>query len=183
MLGVGGLSLLSWLEVRLRRGTYFSILLCAPLLLDGIFWFLTAPEPRYLGSATWLFASAPILGLLATEESLARPAALTNLYLSAVPLAAIIVQTAWVWTRPEPTFPEIPRKEMIEVTNPFNLRYYAPSDGNQSFDNVLPSSNTRLHDVGLLNPAAGIAGGFCPMDGRKSHAQQYPQLGVGKPAP
>ena len=183
VLGVGGLSLLSWLEVRLRRGSYFLILLCAPLLLDGIFWFLTAPEPRYLGSATWLFASAPILGLLATEESLARPAALTNLYLTAVPLAAIIVQSAWVWTKPEPTFPEIPRKEMIEVTNRFNLRYYAPSDGNQSFDNVLPSSNRRLHDVGLLNPAAGIAGGFCPMDGRKSQAQQYPRLGVGKIAP
>jgi hypothetical protein len=182
VVAAGGLSLLSWLEVRLRRGTYFLMLLCAPLFLDAIFWFLTAPEPRYLGSATWLFASTPILALLATEESLARPAALTNLYLTAVPLAGMIVQTAWVWSGPEPKFPEIPRKEMIEVTNRFNLRYYVPSDGNQSFDNVLPSSNRRLHDVGLLNPAAGIAGGFCPMDERKSQAQHYPRPPISNPA-
>ena len=183
VVGVGGLSLLSWLEVRLRRGTYFLMLLCAPLFLDAVFWFFTAPEPRYLGSATWLFASAPILGLVATEESLARPAALTNLYLTAVPLASMIVQTAWVWSAPEPKFPEIPRKEMIEVSNRYHLRYYAPNEGNQTFDNVLPSSNRSLPDIGLLNSEIGIAGGFRPIDERKSPAQRHLPPRIGKPTP
>jgi hypothetical protein len=183
VIGVGGLSLLSWLEVRLRRAIYFLMLLCAPLFLDAVFWFFTAPEPRYLGSATWLFASAPILGLVATEQSLACPAALTNLYLTAVPLASMIVQTAWVWSGPEPKFPEIPRKEMIEVRTRSNLRYYAPSEGNQAFDNVLPSTTRSLHDIELLNPEVGIAGGFRPRDERKSPAQQHLRSAVGKPTP
>jgi hypothetical protein len=43
------------------------------------------------------------------------------------------------------------------------LSYYAPTEGNQTFDNALPCANRGVRDIGLLNPAAGIAGGFRPM--------------------
>lgn len=48
-------------------------------------------------------------------------------------------------------------------TNGFGLLYYAPVEGNQSFDSTLPCSNKNLYDIRLLDPAAGIAGGFRPI--------------------
>jgi hypothetical protein len=49
---------------------------------------------------------------------------------------------------------------MAEHRNRVGLNYYAPIEGNQSFDTALPASNRKLYDIGLLSPAAGIAGGF-----------------------
>ena len=36
------------------------MLLCVSLAVETAFWLLTAPEPRYFGSAGWLFAITPI---------------------------------------------------------------------------------------------------------------------------
>ena len=135
--------------------------------MHTIFWILTAPEPRYFGSTTWLFAAAPILSFIAAEESLAFLCLVTNLYLCAVPMAALLVDTSWQWAKPDPRFPEIPRSNMAERTNPAGLRYYAPVEGNQSFDNTLPCANRSVEDIGLLNPAAGISGGFRPLGERE----------------
>jgi hypothetical protein len=161
--GAAGLSLLSWMETRLRRSFYFFALLCAPLVVDTVFWFLTAPEPRYFGSAPWLFAIAPALGLIAAQHSLVCLSAIANLYLCAVPMAGLFWETKWIWASPDSRFPEIPQAGLVELQNNFGLRYYAPSEGNQSFDSALPASNRSLSDIGLLNPAAGMAGGFRPM--------------------
>jgi hypothetical protein len=128
-----------------------------------VFWFLTAPEPRYFGSAPWLFAMAPILGMIAAQDSLVFLSAIANLYLCAVPMAGLFWETKWIWAEPDPRFPEIPQTALVESQNSFGLRYYAPSEGNQSFDSALPASNRSLSDIGLLDPAAGIAGGFRPM--------------------
>jgi hypothetical protein len=49
---------------------------------------------------------------------------------------------------------------MAEYKNALGLSYYAPIEGNQTFDHALPSANRKLHDIGLINPAAGISGGF-----------------------
>ncbi len=158
--GSGALLVLAWMEQRLRRCSYFLMLLCAPLLLHAVFWIATAPEPRYFGSAAWLFAAAPILGLLAVEHSFASLAAIANLYICAVPLAGLILETSWAWGTPNARFPEIPRSPMAEYENALGLSYYAPIEGNQTFDHELPSANRKLHDIGLINPAAGISGGF-----------------------
>jgi hypothetical protein len=163
LVGAATLSLLSWMEIRLRRSFYFLALLCAPLAVDLVFWFLTAPEPRYFGSAPWLFAIAPILGIVAAQDSLVFLSAIANLYLCAVPMAGLVWETKWVWAAPDPKFPEIPQAGLVELQNSFGLRYYAPSEGNQSFDSALPASNRSLPDIGLLDPAAGMAGGFRPM--------------------
>ena len=172
-LGIGLISsaavlLLSWMETRLRRARIFLLFLCAPLFLHAIFWISTAPEPRYFGSTSWLFAAAPILSFIAAEESLAFLCLVANLYLCAVPMAALLVDTSWQWAKPDPMFPEIPRSRMAERTNLVGLRYYAPIEGNQSFDHVLPSSNRILHDIGLLDPAVGISGGFRSLAERES---------------
>ena len=161
--GSAALLLLAWMEARLRKLPYFLMLLSAPLLLHTVFWILTAPEPRYFGSTPWLFAAAPILGLIAIEQSLAFLSALANLYLCAIPMAALTLETQWAWAAPDPKFPEIPRSNMAEYRNRFDLSYYAPVEGNQSFDNPLPSANRRLYDIGLLDSTTGIAGGFRPM--------------------
>jgi hypothetical protein len=161
--GSAALLLLAWMEKRLRRSLYFLMLLCVPLLFHTVFWISTAPEPRYFGSTLWLFATAPILGLIAAEQSLAFLSAAANLYLCAVPMAGLIVETSWQWATPDAKFPEIPRANMAEHTNRAGLNYYAPVEGNQSFDNALPCSNRKLYDIGLLSPATGIAGGFRPI--------------------
>ena len=163
--GSGVLLLLAWMEERLRKTSYFLMLLCAPLLLHTVFWISTAPEPRYLGSTAWLFAAAPILGLVSAERSFAFLATVANLYLCAVPMAGLMFETHWAWGAPDAKFPEIPRSNMAEHTNAHGLIYYAPVEGNQSFDNALPCSNRSLHHIGLLNPAEGIAGGFRPING------------------
>ena len=163
LVGSAALSLLAWMEIRLRKGSYFLMLLCAPLLLHTIFWILTAPEPRYFGSATWLFAVAPALGLVAADRSSVFLAAIANLYLCAVPMAGLFWETKWIWAAPDPRFPDIPQAELVELQNSFGLRYYVPTEGNQSFDSELPASNRSLADIALLDPAAGIAGGFRPM--------------------
>ena len=163
LVGAAGLSLLSWMEIRLRRSFYFLLLLCAPLAAATVFWFSTAPEPRYFGSAPWLFAIAPVLALIAAQDSLVALFAIANLYLCAVPMAGLFWETKWIWVAPDLRFPEIPRAGLVELQNSFGLRYYAPREGNQSFDSALPASNRPLADIGLLDPAAGIAGGFRPM--------------------
>jgi hypothetical protein len=167
-LGIGlvsstALLLLAWMEKRLRRGSFYLSLLCAPLLLHTIFWLFTAPEPRYFGSTPWLFAVAPLLSFVAAEQSLAFLCALANLYLCAVPMAGLILETHWQWATPDREFPEIPDAKMAEYTNPAGLRYYAPTEGNQSFDYPLPCANTGVQDIGLLDRTAGIAGGFGPI--------------------
>ena len=60
---------------------------------------------------------------------------------------------------------------MAEHTNSAGLRYYAPVEGNQSFDNTLPCANRSVEDIGLLNPAAGISGGFRAMGAHERNAQ------------
>jgi hypothetical protein len=56
---------------------------------------------------------------------------------------------------------------MTEHANTSGLLYYAPIEGNQSFDHPLPSSSGKLHGIELLNPAVGIAGGFRSTQGKK----------------
>jgi hypothetical protein len=86
--------------------------------------------------------------------------AIAKLYLCAVPLAGLVVTTAWAWATPETNFPEIPRPRMEKHAHTSGLVYYAPSEGNQSFDYLLPSSSGKLYDIELLDPALGMAGGF-----------------------
>jgi hypothetical protein len=166
--GSAAVLLLSWMEKRLRRARSFLLLLCAPLFLHTIFWISTAPEPRYFGSTPWLFAAAPILSFVAAEESLAFFCLVANLYLCAVPMAGLLVETSWQWAKPDRRFPEIPRSKLAEHTNSAGLRYYAPIEGNQSFDNTLPCANRSVAEIGLLNPAAGISGGFRPIGERET---------------
>ena len=163
LVGVAALSLMSWMEIRLRKGFYFMMLLCVPLAVETAFWLLTAPEPRYFGSAAWLFAITPILGLIAAQGSLVLLAAIANLYLCAVPIAGLFWETKWIWAAPDPRFPDIPQAGLVEFQNSFGVRYYAPNEGDQTFDSALPASNRSLSNIGLLDPAAGIAGGFRPM--------------------
>jgi hypothetical protein len=176
-LGIGLISsaavfLLSWMERRLRRARYFLLLLSAPLFLHTVFWISTAPEPRYFGSTPWLFAAAPILSFIAAEQSLAFLCLVANLYLCAVPMAGLLVNTSWHWAKPDPRFPEIPRANMAEHTNSTGLRYYAPIEGNQSFDNALPSANRSVVNIELLNPAAGMVGGFRPVGQHGRNAER-----------
>jgi hypothetical protein len=170
-IGSATVLLLAWLEARLRRTAYFWMLLCAPLLLHTIFWISTAPEPRYFGSTPWLFAAAPLLCLIAAEQSIGSVSAITNLYLCAVPIAGLMVSTAWAWATPETKFPEIPRPRMAEHANTSGLLYYAPIEGNQSYDHMLPSSSGKLHRIELLDPAVGMAAGFRSTHGRKEAPQ------------
>ena len=93
-----------------------------------------------------------MLGLIAAQDSLVFLAAIANLYLCAVPMAGLFWETKWIWAAPDPRFPDIPQAGLVELQNSFGLRYYAPNEGNQSFDSALPASNRGLSDIGLPRP-------------------------------
>jgi hypothetical protein len=146
------------------------MLLCAPPLLQTIFWISTTPEPRYFSSTSWLFLPAPVLGLIA-ERSIAFASAIAHLYLRAVSMAGLLARTAWVWAALDEKFPEIARLRMTEHANTSGLLHYAPLEGIQCFDHSLPSPSGKLSDIELLDPAAGIAGGFRSTHGKKEPRQ------------
>ena len=49
----------------LRRNTRNLLFLIIPLVGYSIFWFITAPDPRYFGSTMWIFAICPALAFAA----------------------------------------------------------------------------------------------------------------------
>ncbi|HEY6675829.1 MAG TPA: hypothetical protein VIZ87_03515 [Terrimicrobium sp.] len=60
---------------------------------------------------------------------------------------------------------------MAEHANTSGLLYYAPIEGNQSYDHMLPSSSGKLHGIELLDPAVGMVPAFAvPTAERKPHS-------------
>ena len=67
-IGVAGAAVLAAFSLyisSLRRNARSLILLAIPLILYTLFWFITAPDPRYFGSAMWIFAICPALTFVA----------------------------------------------------------------------------------------------------------------------
>jgi hypothetical protein len=55
---------LAWKNENFRQDIRRLLLLILPVAFTLLMWFLTAPNPRYLGSITWLLPLAPALALI-----------------------------------------------------------------------------------------------------------------------
>jgi hypothetical protein len=144
----------------LRKNLRDFLFLVAPLLIYAIFWFITAPEPRYFGTTVWIFAMCPALTFIGRGPRLGLISSLAHLSVSILPIFFSAWEFRWAWTRPEPRLPEVRVVETTPVASLHGVLVWVPAAGDRTFDSPLPSSQGPVPELALLNPAKGIAGGF-----------------------
>ena len=161
--GLTGLIMLATFAVfapSLRRNLRNFLLLATPLFLYLIFWFLTAPEPRYFGPSIWIFAMCPAMTFIAWGVRTGLVASMANLCLNALPIFFAASEFHWSWSRPEPRLPQVKVVETAPVASIHGVMVWVPARGDQTFDSPIPSSQGPVPGLALLNPHKGIAGGF-----------------------
>ena len=144
----------------LRRNVRDLLLLAAPLLIYTVFWFITAPEPRYFASTVWMFAMCPALTFIAGGPRVGLVSSLANLCIHVLPICFAAWEFRWSWARSEPRLPEVRVVETIPVASIHGVVVWVPTEGDQTFDSPIPSSQGPVPGLALLNPQKGIAGGF-----------------------
>jgi hypothetical protein len=154
------LAIFAW-KTRNLRGILIRLLVISlPVAFSLMMWFFTAPDPRYLGSMTWLIPLAAPLALL-SEASLGATALVALIFcVNYVALGTLRYNTEWAWKKRAPGFPEIRKVDILEGDNPFGVRLHYPSKGDQTFDAPLPSAKALHPSLRFLNEAKGMAGGF-----------------------
>src|SRR4029453_4935248 len=101
-----------------RQNLLHVLLLILPLAFALLMWFLTAPNPRYLGSITWLLPLAPSLAL-SSGISLSTFGFVTLTFcVNYFALGTLRYNTEWSWKRPSPQSPELPKVDIREGDNP-----------------------------------------------------------------
>ena len=156
----------------LRKNLRDFLFLVAPILIYAIFWFITAPEPRYFGTTVWIFAMCPALTFIVRGPRLGLISSLANLSVSILPIFFSAWEFRWAWTRPEPRLPEVRVVETAPVASLHGVLVWVPAAGDRTFDSPLPSSQGPVPELALLNPTKGIAGGFKHM--RIENQRQLP---------
>jgi hypothetical protein len=154
------LSLLAWKWKDLRQSLIRVGLMILPVVVSLVMWFFTAPEPRYLGSITWLLPLAVPLSLLSEASLLSSGLIGLSLCVNYAALGNLRYNTQWAWKKRAPGFPEIRKVELKEVDNTFGIHLYHPKAGDQVFDAPLPAARENRPKLKLLNEAKGISGGF-----------------------
>jgi hypothetical protein len=154
------LVLLAWKWEDLRKNLIRLTLMILPVLLSLVMWFFTAPEPRYLGSITWLLPLAVPLCLISEASPLSRAVIGVSLCVNYAALGNLRYNTQWAWKRRAPGFPEIRQVDLNETENPFGIHLYYPKNGDQVFDAPLPATREKRQTLKLLDETKGIAGGF-----------------------
>jgi hypothetical protein len=144
----------------LRENLQDFLVLTTPLMIYAIFWFISAPEPRYFGTTVWIFAMCPALTFIAGGPRLGLISSLANLSVSILPIFFSAWEFRWAWARAEPRLPEVGVVQTIPVASRHGVLVWVPTQGDRTFDSPLPSSQGPVPELALLNPAKGIAGGF-----------------------
>jgi hypothetical protein len=154
------LAIFAW-KTRNLRGIFIRLLvIILPVAFSLVMWFFTAPDPRYLGSITWLIPLAAPLALL-SEASLGAWALIALAFcVNYFALGNLRYNTEWAWKRRAPGFPEIRKVEILEGDNPYGVHLYHPSKGDQPFDAPLPSAKALHPSLKFLDETRGLAGGF-----------------------
>ena len=154
------LALLAWKWKDLRKNVIRLSLMILPVLVSLVMWFFTAPEPRYLGSITWLLPLAVPLCLISEASPLSRAFIGVSLCVNYAALGNLRYNTQWAWKRRASGFPEIRQVELNESINPAGIHLYYPKAGDQVFDAPLPATRESRPKLRLLDEAKGISGGF-----------------------
>ena len=144
----------------LRRNTRSLLLLAIPLGVYSIFWFISAPDPRYFGSTMWMFAVCPALTFSASGLRMGLASTLASLGAAAIPIFFLASEFRWAWTYAEERLPAFNVVETRPLTNSHGVVLWMNPSGIQTYDSPLPSSWKPRPFLALLNPDKGIAGGF-----------------------
>ena len=108
-IGVAGSAVLvafSFCMPAFRRNTRNLLFLIIPLVGYSIFWFITAPDPRYFGSTMWIFAICPALAFAAEGLRVGLASALATLGAAAIPITLLSWEYRWAWTYAEERLPK-----------------------------------------------------------------------------
>ena len=151
---------LAWKKANFRQKLGHLLLIILPVAFGLVMWFFTAPNPRYLGSITWLLPLSASLALISDISLSARAFVALAFCVNYFALGTLRYNTEWSWKKRSPGIPEIRRVDILEGDNPFGVRLYYPSKGQQTFDAPLPSAKTLHPSLKFLNKTRGIAGGF-----------------------
>ena len=136
------------------------LLIILPVAFGLVMWFFTAPDPRYLGSITWLLPLAAPLALISDVSLSATAFVALAFCVNYFALGSMRYNTEWAWKKRAPGFPEIRRVDILEGDNPFGVRLHYPSKGDQTFDAPLPSAKALHPSLKFLDETRGMAGGF-----------------------
>ncbi len=154
------LAILAWRRRNLGTTLIHLFLLLTPVAVSLVMWFFTAPDPRYLGSITWLLPLAVPLCLISDASPLANALIGVSLCVNYAALGNLRYNTEWAWKRRAPGFPEIHQIETRDDDNPYGIHLYYPKKGDQPFDAPLPSTREMQPSLRLLDETKGISGGF-----------------------
>ena len=161
---------LAWKRINFRQGVRHMLLLILPVAFTLLMWFFTAPNPRYLGSVTWLLPLAPSLALIKGISLSGFAFVMLTFCVNYFALGTLRYNTEWSWKKPAPHSPEIPKVDLRQGENPFGVRLFYPRKGDQTFDAPLPSAKALHPTLKYLDETRGLAGGFCDVriEGRDS---------------
>jgi hypothetical protein len=177
-LSLGGLwmmlfLLLAWKSENFRQRLRDLLFLILPVAFALLVWFFTAPNPRYLGSITWLLPLVASLALISDISLPARAFVAFAFCVNYFALGTLRYNTEWAWKKRAPEVQEIRRVDIREGENPFGVRLHYPRKGNQTFDAPLPSAMFLHRTLKYLDETRGLAGGFCDarIEGRGSESE------------
>jgi len=154
------LAMLAWRIKDFRKSLVRLLVIVLPVAVSLVMWFFTAPDPRYLGTITWLLPIAVPLCLISETSLLSSAVIGLSLCVNYAALGNLRYNTEWAWQRRAPGFPEIRKVDTNEGKNPFGIHLYYPKKGDQPFDTPLPSTREMHPSLKLLDEAKGISGGF-----------------------
>ena len=164
-LSLGGLWILlslvlAWKSGNVRQKLVRLVLMILPVAFGLVMWFFTAPDPRYLGSITWLLPLVAPLALISDISLSAITFVALAFCMNYFALGSMRYNTEWAWKKGAPGFPQIRSVEILKGDNPFGVYLHYPSKGDQTFDAPLPSAKAMHPSLKFLDETWGMAGGF-----------------------
>ena len=149
----------------------------APLILGLLYWFFTAPDPRFANALFYLLATAfAVLFLLSIQGIVSKPAfavlflmafLVGNFYLFQFvaghvtwyrPCISSVTRFQTVCIRKE-RWTKVPRAPLAERVTDSGLLVYVPSTGDECWDAPLPCTPNFSKDLRLRTPG-DLAAGF-----------------------
>ena len=142
------------------RSMWLFLALPIPALL---FWFFTAPHPRFAGGLFWILAAGANAFILARFGTRLRVALAVGMVLLSALFAAPTLP--FQWPGPERGFPAIPRVEAVPFVTDSGLRLLTSADGWLCWDMPLPCTPYPKRGLRLIE-RGNVQRGF-KIDGPK----------------
>ena len=148
----------------LGRRMLRDLILLLPPVAGVLFWFWSAPAPRFGTPFLWLLAVwlwAIAISRMQTLIDTAIAATLLNGAIAAVCISSFAVEPV-VWIREVPTngFRPVPEAAITKVVSRSGVKIRVPRKDRRCWDTPLPSSPYVDPALEFLHPDQGLAGGF-----------------------